>query len=166
MMIRTETSNHGVAGKCIAIRQFDGATELLKVDLSTGGYGIVSAQEIGKEKIAFGLFEREDGSRSPVFLALVATPDGPLLISNGIRYQPLIGKTQAVIVDHDGGSQFRLLHEGSPVLEIAYQEKWGIGLHPYANNREDIDFYFWLAGQIDQPKLYQAYTRETTYLDA
>lgn len=154
------------AGKFIAIRQFDGAAKLLKVDLSTGGHEILPALEIGKEKIAFGLFEHENGNRSPVFLALLATPDGPLLMSNGIRYRPRIGKTQAVIVDHDGHSEFHVLHEGTPVLEISYGEKWGIGLHPYANSREDIDFYFWLAGQIDQPKLYQAYTREITYLDA
>ena len=154
------------AGKFIAIRQFDGCTKLLKVDLSTGGYEIVLADDVDKEKITFGLFEIEEGNHSPEFVALVATPDGPLLISTGILYRPLIAKTQAAIVDQDRRSQFRLLHEGTPVIDLSYDEKWGIGLHPYANSRNDIDFYFWLAGHIDKPNFHQAYTREIIYLDS
>lgn len=158
-------NNHGSAGKFIAIRQFDGCTKLLKVDLSTGEYEIVLADEIDKEKITFGLFEIEEGKHSAEFVALVATPGGPLLISTGILYRPLIAKTQAVIVDDDRRSRFRILHEGSPIIELSYEEKWGIGLHPYASSRDDIDFYFWLAGHIDKPEFYRAYTREIVYLD-
>jgi len=159
-------SNPGYAGNLIAIRQFDGCTKLLKVDLSTGRHEIVLPDEVDKEKITFGLFEIEEGNHSPEFVALVATPDGPLLISTGLLYRPLIAKTQAVIVDQDRRSQFRLLHEGTPVIDFSYDEKWGIGLHPFANSRNDIDFYFWLAGHIDKPNFYQAYTREIIYLDS
>jgi len=150
----------------IAVRQFDGSAKLLKVDLSSGAYELLSSEGVGEEEITFGLFEIEENNLSPKFIAVIATPEGPKLISDGMLYRPDIASTTAVIIDDSTKSIFRILHEGSPIFEMPYSEKWGIGLHPFARNREDVDLYFWLKGHIDSPDFYLAYTREIVYLES
>ena len=159
-------SNHESMVRFVAVSQFDGSAKLLTVDLSSGKHMIVPAEKISGNKITFGQFEFEESTHSPAFIALIATPDGPLLISEGVMYQPAIARTMALIVDEGGCSRFRVLHDGTPILEMSYAEKWGVGLHPYVINREDIDFYFWLKCRFDKPDFYQAYTREIVLLDA
>lgn len=153
-----------MTGKTIAISQFDGTVKLMKIELSTGKREIVAAKEIDEDKIAFGLFEVEESNNLAESIALVATPDGPLLIFNDTLYRPGV-ETTVDVVDQGDFSHFRILHDGKPVFGMFYKEKFGIGLHPYNRNREDIDFYFWLKNKINEPKFYQTYTREITFLD-
>ena len=57
-----------------------------------------------------------------------------------------------------------MLHGERCIFEFFYEEKFGIGLHPYSNTREDIDFYYWVAQNINNKELYQLYSREITYV--
>lgn len=154
-----------MTGKSIAISQFDGTIKLMKIVLSTGERKIVPAKEIEEEKVTFGLFEVEENQYHTESIALVATPDGPLLIFNDTLYHPNASETKVDIADDGEFSHFRILHKGSPIFGMFYKEKFGLGLHPYNRNREDIDFYFWLKNKINEPKFYNAYTREIVFVD-
>lgn len=154
-----------MTNKTIALHQYDGSVELMKIDLSTGASEIGPSKESSEEKIAFGMFELEEGNQPPQALALLATPDGPLLIFNGTMYRPNACETRAEITEQGEFSHFRILHLGAPVFELSYKEKFGVGLHPFAQDREDIDFYFWLKNKINEPKFYQAYTREIVFME-
>lgn len=77
-----------MTGRTIATGQFDGSVNLMKIDLTTGAREIVPMGETGEEKVAFALFEDEEGIHHSESIALVATPDGPLLIFNGTLYRP------------------------------------------------------------------------------
>ncbi len=137
----------------IALSQFDG-TQQLKIDLSTGDRQIIPVAATGDN--AFGMFDAEDGQQ---LLALLATQDGPLLIFQDAQHRPQLGKTSIAIIDEGDSSHCRILHDGALVMELAYQRKHGIGLHPYNRSREDIDFYYWLSKNIGNPALYATYTR-------
>jgi hypothetical protein len=154
-----------MTGNTIAISQFDGTVKLMKIELSTGAREIVPAKDIGEEKITFGMFEVEESNHRSESIALVATPQGPLLIFNDTLYRPNAAQTKVDIADDKEISHFRILHQGTPIFGLFYKEKFGIGLHPYNRDREDIDFYFWLKNKINEPKFYKAYTREIVFLD-
>ncbi|WP_374584547.1 hypothetical protein [Pseudoduganella sp.] len=147
-----------MAGKTIALAQFDGTAQLLEIQFATGERQLVAAQQVAPEKIAFGLYDTET-------VALVATPGGPLLVLDQAFYRPAIGATVAELLDEGDSSRFRLLHAGKLVFELVYEAKFGTGLHPYNRSREDIDFYFWLKGKVTDPAFYQAYTREIICLE-
>lgn len=137
----------------------------MKIDLSTLAREIVPAQEMGEEKIAFGMFETEESNDPTAFLALLATPDGPLLILNDTLYRPNAKETTVEIANQGEFSHFRILHQGTPIFTMTYREKFGIGLHPFVQGREDIDFYLWLKNKINEPNLYRAYTRKIVFMD-
>jgi hypothetical protein len=138
----------------IALSQFDGSRQLLKIDLVSGARKLIPAQ--ADSDTAFGMFDAENGQH---YLALVATPDGPLLMFKDAQYRPQLGRTRIDITDGLNYSHCRILHDGALVVELAYQIKHGIGLHPYNRDREDIDFYYWLSRHIGDPDLYATYTR-------
>lgn len=138
----------------VALSQFDGTRQLLEIDLASGARQLIDAD--ADSDTAFGLFDAESGQH---FLALVATPRGPLLMFKDAQYFPQLGKTSIVITDGLAYSHCRILHDGALVVELAYQRKHGIGLHPYNRTREDIDFYYWLSKNIGNPALYATYTR-------
>jgi hypothetical protein len=138
----------------ITLSQFYGTQQLLKIDLASGTRQIIPAAA-GCDT-AFGMFEAEDSQH---FLALLAKPDGPLLIFQDGQHGPQLGKTSIAIIDEGDYSHCRILHEGALVMELAYQCKHGIGLNPYNRTREDIDFYYWLSKNIGNPALYATYTR-------
>ena len=73
-------------------------------------------------------------------------------------------KSHVEVSDDGNYSSFKISHENQHVFECFYETKFGIGLHPYNNQREDIDFYFWLSKNINNPKLYEAYTKELKYI--
>lgn len=150
--------------KFVAVNQFDGAVHLLKIDMVTGDRKIVSADDLDESQVSFGLFESERESPDLESVALIATPEGPLLFLNDLKYQPKIGKTKIEVEDDGGISHFRVLHERQCIFGLFYKEKFGIGVHPYNNSREDIDFYYWLSRNIKNPKLYEAYTKEVKYV--
>jgi hypothetical protein len=154
-----------MTGKTIAISQFDGSVKLMKIDLSTGERKIVPAHEVNEDKVTFGLFEAEADDKLAESIALVGTPDGPLLVFNDTLYHPSAEETTVDIVDQEDYSHFRILHDGEPIFGMFYKPKFGIGLHPYNRNREDIDFYFWLKDKINSPRFYETYTRQITFLD-
>jgi hypothetical protein len=154
-----------MTGKTIAISQFDGTVKLMKIELSTGVREIVPAKQIDEEKVTFGLFEIEESNHRSESVALIATPDGPLLVFNDTLYHPNAEDTKVDIADDGEFSHFRILHQGEPIFGMFYKEKSGLGLHPYNRSREDIDFYFWLKNKINEPKFYKAYTRDIVFLD-
>lgn len=138
----------------VTLSQFDGTQQLLKIDLASGTRQIIPAA--AGSDTAFGMFEAEDNQH---FLALLATPDGPLLLFKDCQYRPQLDKTSIAITDDENHSCCRILHDGALVTELAYQRKHGIGLHPYNRDREDIDFFYWLSQHIGSPALYATYTR-------
>jgi hypothetical protein len=138
----------------ITLSQFDGTRQLLQIDLVSGEQQIIPAA--ADRDTAFGMFEAEDNQH---FLALLATPDGPLLLFKDCQYRPQLDKTSITITDGPAYSHCCILHDGALVVELAYQSKHGIGLHPYNRDREDIDFYYWLNQHIGSPALYATYTR-------
>lgn len=152
-------------GESVLLSQFDGEVEYLKIKISTGDAQIFSAGEIDKDKVSFGMFECEQGVSGLSWVALLATPKGPLMFLNHMQLYPEADKTKIKIKDDDNESHFLVLHEGKAIFGLFYKKKFGIGLHPYNNAREDIDFYYWLSKNIDNPKLYQVYTREAKFFD-
>jgi hypothetical protein len=149
----------------VVLRQFDGDVKLLKIELSSGIRELVNIDEVARNKITFGTFESERNSPILESVALIATPEGPLLYLNDLKYVPEINRTKVEVEDDGKISSFRILHEDKFIFGLFFEEKFGIGLHPYNNAREDIDFYFWLSKNIDDPGFYKAYTRDIKYMD-
>jgi hypothetical protein len=152
--------------KFVAVEQFDGSVELLKIDLATGERQIVAHDELDEKDVAFGMFEVEKIEPEVESVALLATPEGPLLILNDLQYRPDIQNTRIEVKDDGKFSHFLVLDDGEPVFGLFYEKKFGIGINPYLNEREDIDFYYWLSKNINNPKLYQVYTKEIKYIES
>ena len=151
--------------KSVAVRQFDGTVELLKIDFITGEREIIPFDSIEKDRIAFGFFEVEKKETEPETVALMATPEGPLFFLKDVKYFPKIGKTKIKIKSDENFFHFQILHEGNHIFGMFYEEKFGIGLHPFISTREDCDFYYWISTIIDNPEFYEKYTREIKYFD-
>lgn len=149
----------------VALRQFDGGVKLLKIELWRGMRELVSIDEVAKHKITFGTFECEQTGPVLQSVALIATPAGPLLYLDDLRYVPKIHRTKIEIKDDESISSFRILHDAQLIFELFFKAKCGIGLHPYNNTRKDIDFYFWLGKNINDPEFYKAYTKGIKYMD-
>jgi len=149
----------------VALRQFGGGVKLLKIELSRGMRELVAIDEVAKHKIAFGTFECEQPGPVLKSVALIATPAGPLVYLDDLRYVPEIYKTKIEIKDDGNISNFQIFHDGQLIFGLFFDAKFGIGLHPYNQTREDIDFYFWLSKNIDDPGFYKAYTRDLPYVD-
>lgn len=146
--------------KIVAVNQFDGTVMLLKIDLGSGDREIVSVDAVAQDKVAFGMFELEEGTSDLQTVALIATPDGPLLLLNERQLYPDVASTSIVVKDEGQNSQLLVFNDGELVFELFYQPKFGIGLHPYLHEREDYDFYFWLSKNMNDPGLYRSYTQE------
>lgn len=147
----------------VAVRQFDGTVELLKINFATGEREIIPFNDIEKNKIAFGFFEIEKDKSELHTAALIATPEGPLFFLKDLKYFPKMGKTKIKINPNGDFFHFQIFHDGQHVFGMFYEEKFGIGLHPFINSREDCDFYYWLSTIIDNPEFYQKYTRDINY---
>ena len=148
----------------IAISQFDRPVNLLKINLSTGEREIISSDDVEAKDVTFGLFDFEENDSVLNTVALIATPKGPLLFLKDEKYYPEIKKTKIKITNQEEYFYFQILHEDKHVFGLFYEEKFGIGSHPYNNTREDVDFYYWLCQNVNNPLLYKTYTREITYL--
>jgi hypothetical protein len=120
-----------MSNESIAIGQFDGAVSLLKIELATGNFQIVPIDEVDESQISFGMFEIETDNSTADFVALLATPDGPLLLFKDFQYRPEIDKTRIEISDGEEFSCFRISHEEQVIFSLLYKNKFGIGLHPY-----------------------------------
>lgn len=151
--------------KSIVLAQFDAPVHLLRVDLLSLERQLISAATVDEQKISFGFFEVEREAPQLDTIALFATPDGPVLLLNDLLYPPVLGKTKIKLIDEDEQSHFRILHDNQHVFGMFVSSKFGIGLHPYNNEREDIDFYYWLSTQVQNPDFYSTYTREMTYFE-
>jgi hypothetical protein len=160
----THENEIGMKNKFLVISHFDSAVNLLKLNLSTGRGQLISTDKVDKDQISFGMFEIENHEPHVDLVALLATPDGPLLFLNGNQYRPEIGKTKIGIKDDENLSHFVISHEGLAIFRIFYEKKFGAGLHPYNINREDFDFYYWLYKKISAPELYAVYTRDIMYI--
>lgn len=147
----------------VAVHQFDGCVKLLKIDLATGAREVVPSDVVMEDEVGFGFFEIETINTGLSTVALMATPAGPLLFLNELRYYPDVERSKIDIQDHKNFSTFTISHGERRVFEFSYEEKFGIGLHPYNNSREDIDFYYWLGKYINNPQLHEKYSREITY---
>lgn len=150
----------------LAVHQFGGNVRLLKIDLTTGERRLVPHDEIDERDVTFGMFEVENLEPDLESVALLATPEGPLLILKDLQFRPDIQRTKIEVKDEGQLSHFLILNGGEPVFGLFYPEKFGVGLHPYLNEREDVDFYYWLSKNINNPKLYQTYTRAIKYVDS
>ena len=150
--------------KIVVLSQFDGSVKLLKIDLETCHRKIVPSKDVDENEIAFGFFEVEETAQYLDSVALVATPEGPLLILRDTRYYPSTETTEIQINDDAKSSSFLVFHEGRKIFELTYEAKFGIGLHPYNNSRADIDFYFWLSANIKSSGFYEKYTRDLKHL--
>lgn len=149
----------------IALAQFDSSARLLLIDLVALERRLVSEASVNPRRICFGFFEVESEAPALTTVALFATPKGPVLLLNDLLYPMSLGKTKIRLSDIEKKTHFRLLHEDQHVFEMWIEPKFGIGLHPYNNEREDIDFYFWLSKQVDNPAFYSTYTKEMVYAD-
>lgn len=85
--------------KLVAINRFDNDANLLRLDLSTGAGKLMPRDGIDEDQISFGMFEVENHAAHADIIALLATPDGPLLFLNGNQYRPETGKTKISIKD-------------------------------------------------------------------
>ena len=148
----------------VAVSQFDGTVGLLRIYLTTDEREIIPAAEVNEDDIAFGLFDVEKSETELDSVALLATPDGPLLLLKEMQYRPDINKTKIKIENDGDFLHFQILHGENHIFGLFYREKFGIGLHPYNNNREDIDFYYWLCRKINMPQFYKTYTKDIKYL--
>lgn len=149
----------------VALRQFDGTVKLLKINLATGERGIIPAEGVEKSRIARGMYEAEGEGAELETVAMVATPEGPLLMLQDQPYRPSVADTKIVVQDDAQLCHFMVFDQGEPIFGLFYEPKFGIGLHPYVNAREDIDFYYWLSKNINDPKLHQTYMQPTAFLE-
>jgi hypothetical protein len=152
--------------KFVALRQFDGSVKLLKIDLATGERQIVPSAKVNQKHVTLGAFEVEKVEPELESVALLATPEGPLLILKDLQFRPDIQNTRIEVKDDGKFSHFLVLDDGEPVFGLFYEEKFGIGLHPYLHERQDFDFYYWLSKNLNDPKLYRYYTKEIKYIDS
>lgn len=152
--------------KFVAVHQFDGSVKLLEIDLTTGERRIVPHDAVDEKHVTFGMFEVEKVEPELECVALLATPQGPLLILKDLQFRPDIHSTKIKVEDVGQFAHFLVLDDGEPVFGLFYEKKFGTGLHPYLNGREDFDFYYWLSKNINNPKLYQVYTKEIKYIDS
>ncbi|QBP77553.1 hypothetical protein E2K99_22300 [Herbaspirillum huttiense] len=151
--------------KTIVLTQFDATVQLLQVDLLTLERKLIPAAKIDSSKICFGFFEIESESPTLNTVALFATPEGPVMLLNDRLYPLSLGKTKIKISDEGKHTHFRVFHENQHIFGMFMEPKFGIGLHPYSNEREDIDFYYWLSTKVGNPDFYSTYTREIVYCD-
>lgn len=152
--------------KFVAVHGFDAVVSLLKIDWTTGARSVIARDEVDERFVTFGMFEAEKKGAGEIHsVALLATAEGPLLILDDLKFRPNVHETKINVEDDDQVSHFRVLDDGKPVFGLFYEKKFGIGLHPYLKAREDIDFYYWLSKNINNPKLFQTYTRELKFLD-
>ncbi|MYN19495.1 hypothetical protein GTP81_22385 [Rugamonas sp. FT107W] len=152
-------------GKFVAVSQFDATVNLLKMDLVSGTGEIIPADAVAEGDVSFGLFEVEKSASGLDYLALLATPDGPLLVFKDGRYRPNLERTRIEITGDGKCSAIRIFDGGDVVFGLSYEDKFGIGLHPYNRTREDIDFYYWLSKKINDAKFHATYTRDIAYID-
>jgi hypothetical protein len=150
--------------RLVAVHQFDGNVRLLKMDLASGEREIVPRGEVDETQLTFGMFEAEKYEAERMSVALLATPEGPLLILNKLQFRPDVRNTRIEVNDGGQFPHFLVFDEGEPVFDLFYEHKFGIGLHPYLHERADVDFYYWLSKNINNPELYQAYTKEIAYM--
>lgn len=95
---------------------------------------IVSAEGVQKNRIAEGFFESEGREKITSITALMAKPNGPLLILNFARYYPKLEKTKIEVDDCGKLSQFLVFDGGEILFQLFYEEKVGIGSNPYDQN--------------------------------
>lgn len=149
----------------VMLTQFDGDVLMLKIEMSTGHRQVLKTRDMSGADTSFGMFEVESDQQGSPTVALMATPKGPLIIFNGEFYYPNEEKTTIEIKDGKSESHMQILDGGVHVFGLFYKEKFGIGLHPYNRNREDIDFYYFLKTKINDPMLYKTYTKDINYFD-
>lgn len=149
----------------VALQQFDGTVKLLKLNLATGAREIIPAEGVEKGRIARGMYEDEGEGAELETVAMVATPEGPLLMLQHQPYRPSVEDTKIVVQDDVQLCHFIVFDQDQPIFRLSYEPKSGIGLHPYVNEREDIDFYYWLSKNINDPKLHQTYMQPTTFFE-
>ncbi|QYF94619.1 hypothetical protein KY495_05310 [Massilia sp. PAMC28688] len=123
----------------VALRQFDGTVKLLKLNLATGEREINPAEDVEKGRIARGIYEAEGEGAELETVAMVATPGGPLLMLQDQPYHPSVENTKIVVQDDGQLCHFMVFDQDEPIFCLFYEPKFGIGLHPYVNEREDID---------------------------
>lgn len=151
--------------KCsVAISQFDGTGKVLKLEVATGRGEIVGSGEIPEEEISFGLFDTYGNNEVEDFTSLLATPEGPIIFFKNFQYRPEFGKTNICLRDGGGISHFLLLHEGIPIFRLFYKSKFGVGLHPYNKERNDIDFYCWLGMKVGDSNFYETYSKNLIFI--
>lgn len=151
--------------KFAAVYRYNNSVEVLKVSLATGNFEIIAADGVDKSKVSVGFFEIEKNQSGQDCVALIATPDGPLLIMNSTQYVPKIDETKIKVIDGEKFSHLLISDDGKNIFGLFYEEKAGVGSHPYNESREDVDFYYWLSKNIGNPKLYQHYKKDYVYLD-
>lgn len=149
----------------VALRQFDGTVKLLKLNLATGEREVIASDGVDDSRTTRGLYDAEGEGAEMETVALVATPEGPLLMLQDQPYRPSVDGTRIVVQDDGELCHFMVFDQGEPIFGLFYEPKFGIGLHPYANEREDIDFYYWLSRNINDPHLHQVYTQPTIFFE-
>jgi hypothetical protein len=142
------------------LRRYSNSVDLLQISTNANDMKIVSAEGVEKNRIAEGFFESEGREKITSITALMATPNGPLLILNFARYYPKLEKTKIEVDDCGKLSQFLVFDGGEILFQLFYEEKVGIGSNPYDQNRDDVDFYCWLSKNAKNPKFYDYYCKE------
>jgi hypothetical protein len=89
----------------------------------------------------------------------------PCYFFHGREYRPEIGKTGIKINDEGRFSHVLVSHEERLIFELFYEKKFGIGLHPYSNERKDVDFHYWLDKNLGSSKFYLTYKRDIKFID-
>jgi hypothetical protein len=143
----------------IFLKNYNNSVDALKFFLGTNDSVIVPASEVESAKFSTGFFEIEKRGGVTDITALVATPEGPLLILNAIQHFPKLGKTKIEVRDDEKSHHFLVFDDEKFLFGIFYEEKAGVGSNPYDENREDVDFYYWLSKNMENPKLYDFYRR-------
>jgi len=146
--------------KFIFLNRYNNSRDILKISLETSGSKIVSANEVDNKKISTGFFEAEKRNDGIDIIALVATSAGPLLIFNSLQYFFELGRTKIDVGGSEKLSHFIVSHDSELIFELLYEEKVGVGSHPYNQGREDVDFYYWLSKNAGNPKLYDGYSKK------
>jgi hypothetical protein len=95
-----------------------------------------------------GFFVEEDGEP----FGVVAGTDGPELILDGARVALRQGRAHARVAAVGDARVFTLDLDGAPVLTATYVPPGSTG--GAWDDDQDLDFYSWLAQELEDPKFY------------
>ena len=143
----------------VYLHSYDRYDEYLAYEPATGAFQLLSrrtVEQLGARE-TLGAFTREGDRVGGVF----ATPQGPCFFLDAARVVHGAGAITATTAELPAGQRrFTLSVDATPVLDIVYAERHGIGTNPYDNTIEDVDLFAMMARGTTSAQFIAGYTKD------